>query len=279
MSNKKVIINADDFGITRGVNKAIADLSAAKVISSTTVMANMDDYSEVVALPKHIGVGIHFNLTVGRPAADPGSVSSLIGKDGSFFCLNELLQRVRQGKILVREVEAELRAQVQRILDLGIVPDHFDSHQSLLKHPFFVNSIKKIGIDANIRAVRTYVQRQFDYRRLLRPRSTMISIFLAWQKRKWRSDGFSVADRQDSLLCLGLTSGQAIQRLEKIFSALPVGILELAVHPGYDTEKNKALGAYVHEREVEAQVLASDAFKKIVQKSGVQLIRFSDIGT
>ena len=143
---KRVIINADDFGITRGVNRAIAELAAAKAISSTTVMANMDEYIEIAALKNDIGIGVHCNLTVGRPAAAPGSVPTLVNTEGCFFRLNELLQRMRQGKVSARDIAVELTAQLQRLLDLGISPDHFDSHQSLLKYPFFIKIINNFSL-------------------------------------------------------------------------------------------------------------------------------------
>ena len=59
----KVIINSDDFGITKGVNQSIVELIDAGILTSTTVMSNMPYYAEIEKLRDRIGIGIHFNLT------------------------------------------------------------------------------------------------------------------------------------------------------------------------------------------------------------------------
>ncbi|MFN6945107.1 MAG: carbohydrate deacetylase [Cytophagaceae bacterium] len=277
-SNKsKVIINADDFGITKGVNKAIYELFGVGILTSTSVMSNMPDYKDIVNLKDRIGIGVHFNLTVGTPITEPYKIPTLVDERGNFFDLSRLLRKTKLGKVSRQEIEIELDAQIKRLIDIEIQPDHVDSHESLLKYPFFSGIIKRLAKKYGIMAVRTYSPRKFDYTRLLSPKKFMISLYLAFNKLLWKLDGFHVTDKYDSLIKVGLVHKTALERLNDIFRNLPHGVLELVVHPGYCDGNNNPLGEYVYEREVELQALLSDEFKKIILNSGARLISFKDI--
>ena len=231
-SKPRVIINADDFGITTGVNKAIFELTDAGVLTSTSVMTNMPDYLEIEYLRNSIGIGVHCNLTVGGPVTKPVEVSSLVNEDGTFLGLPELIKKTRLRKLCPQETETELDAQISRILEMGIKPDHINSHESLIKYPFFSSIIRRLALKHGIKAVRTYTPRKFAYDRLLSPRKILVSIYLELEKVKWRLAGFSVTDRFDSLLKTGIDYEAALDKMHDIFQQLIPGVYEIAVHPG-----------------------------------------------
>ncbi len=276
-SKQFVIINADDFGITKGVNKAILELVDAGIVSSTTVMSNMPHHKDIIDIKNKIGVGIHFNLTVGYPVTEPFRIPTLVNKQGNFHELPELLRRMKQGRLSNLEVEIELTSQIQRLIALEIQPDHIDSHESLLKYPFFMKIMKKLARQYKIMAVRTYSPRKFDLRRLLNPKRILISILLCHQKRMWINEGFHVTDRIDSIMKFGLKYNEAIDKLNNIMRDLPVGVLELVTHPAYCIEDNTPLGGYDYEREIEMKALLSEDLKIALVRSGVKLISYSDI--
>ena len=275
--HKRVIINADDFGITKGVNKAIFELIDAGIVTSTSVMSNMPDYVDVLKFKTKIGISVHFNLTTGRPINDSKKIPTLVDKQGCFYELPELLKRVRQRQISKQEVEIEFDAQIKRLFDIGVRPDHVDTHESLLKYPFFKKIIREKAKKYSIMAVRTYTPRKFDYARLLSPKKLLISLYLGFQKMRWRCDGFKVADRYYGLMKTDLDYPTALKKLEDVFSNLPGGILEIGVHPGYCNDNNNVLGGYVKEREVEFQALMSKELKSAIEKAKAQLIKFGDI--
>ena len=93
----------------------------------------------------------------------------------------------------------------------------------------------------------------------------------------WKRSNFKVSDYYDSIIKFGLDYEKAIQMLNDIFYNLPVGILELGVHPGYINNGQEYMGGYLQEREVEMKALTSDNFKNIIKNSGVELISFKDI--
>lgn len=275
--NAKVIINADDFGITAGVNKAILELANAGRVTSTSVMSNMAGYEEIVQLKGKIGIGLHFNLTAGRPVTEPLKIPTLVNDNGEFFKLQKLLKNAKMGKVSREDVETEFKAQIKRLVDIGITPDHVNSHESILKYPFFVRDVKKITKQYGIEALRTFSQRQFDYTRLLSPGKIMRSIYLSFQKVTLRLNGYHVVNRHDSLLVMGLDYEMACDKLRNVFMDLSDGVLEFVVHPGYCNGNHQNLGRYVLEREAELKALLSDEFADILEHSGVRLIAFSGI--
>ena len=194
-----------------------------------------------------------------------------------FYELSELQKRMRQGQISKQEVGIEFDNQITQLIKTGVQPDHVDTHESLLKYPFFEKVIREKAKKYSIMAVRSYTPRKFDYARLLSPKKILISLYLGFQKVRWRYSGFKVADRYEGLLTAGLDYPTALKKLENIFFKLPHGVLEIGVHPGYCNDNSKDLGGYVNEREVELQALMSKELKSAIEKSGARLITFGDM--
>jgi chitin disaccharide deacetylase len=120
----KLIINADDFGYSKGVNLGIIEAFQNGVVTSATLMANMPGAEHAAALAKEnpgLGVGIHLVLTCGKPICR--DVPSLINDHGEFHRLADLEKIAR-----IDEVERELTSQFERFLSFRIQPTHIDSH-------------------------------------------------------------------------------------------------------------------------------------------------------
>ena len=126
---RRLIVNADDFGLAGSVSTGIIDVYQAGQLSSTTLMVNMPGTEEAVDLAEHhpgLGVGLHFNLTEGRPLTD---ARSLVDSDGAFLLRGELVRRSVRGRVEQGEITRELTAQLDRFVSLGLTPTHLDSHQ------------------------------------------------------------------------------------------------------------------------------------------------------
>lgn len=131
-----LIINADDFGLTQGINDAILDLATLGSISSTTVMVNMPYWEQVMELLRfpNFGIGLHLNLTVGKPVCDPELIPTLLGENGEFLGQNEFRAHEKKGAVRVEEMHRELSAQYDRLYKkIGSRLDHLDSHQNIHK--------------------------------------------------------------------------------------------------------------------------------------------------
>lgn len=133
-----VIINADDFGFSKGVNEAIIDLAKLSKITSTTVMVNMPYFREItncLEIPG-FGVGLHLNLTQGRPVSQPHLVSTLVDRDGKFYPQTVLIKRLFTGRVSFKHLMLEIDVQYSALEEIvGDRITHIDSHQWIHKNP------------------------------------------------------------------------------------------------------------------------------------------------
>ncbi|WP_372366815.1 carbohydrate deacetylase [Candidatus Uabimicrobium sp. HlEnr_7] len=137
----KLIINADDFGLTESVNQAIIDVFQAGNLTSTTLMVNMPGATHAIELAKQnplLAVGLHFNITEGRPLS---SASSIVDSHGKFYSRSVLTKLILQGKVHKQDIEQELQAQINKFRSFDLPLSHVDSHQHIHMLPFVCKSI------------------------------------------------------------------------------------------------------------------------------------------
>jgi len=153
---RRLIVNADDFGLARSVSTGIIDVYQAGQLSSTTLMVNMPGTEEAVDLAERhpgLGMGLHFNLTEGRPLTD---ARSLIDSDGAFLLRGELIRRSIRGRVEPSEIARELTAQLDRFVSLGLTPTHLDSHQHVHMVPTVFRAMAPV-LRERVRALRVVV--------------------------------------------------------------------------------------------------------------------------
>jgi predicted glycoside hydrolase/deacetylase ChbG (UPF0249 family) len=127
-----LIINADDLGLDPGVNRGVAEAAERGVVSSASVMANLPASAEALAWARRTdaaGIGVHLNLTVGRPLCGAPAVPSLVSSSGEFFPRRRLWARAWRGALASEDVRREWRAQIARVLEASVLVTHLDSHQ------------------------------------------------------------------------------------------------------------------------------------------------------
>ncbi len=130
----QLIVNADDFGLTSGVNQGIIDCHLAGAVTSTTLMVTMPAAEAAASLAKAhpaLGVGLHFNLTLGAPLSSISDVPSLVGRQGQFHRRPVAEKLAMAGRFKPAEIEIELLAQFRRFEAFGLAPTHIDSHQHI----------------------------------------------------------------------------------------------------------------------------------------------------
>ena len=289
---KRLIVNADDIGISRRVTDAILDCHARGIVTSTTLMANMPatEYAcEKAADHPGLGVGLHLNLTEGRPLSPVSDVPDLVGDDGAFRPLLEQIGQLWVGARVADQVERELTRQVERALELGIRPTHFDSHHGVQKRPLVRRALLRIGERFGIRAARTHrgrnwaasaapwsVRADCAWRNL---RALHRDAMVLWNHFALRRGGMRTPERKlsPSLLRPG-GEGRRAQLLAAI-DALPPGTTEMLVHPGYhpDPELDDPPG-YWKEREEDRELAMDPAIREAIRRADVELVHFGDLG-
>jgi hopanoid biosynthesis associated protein HpnK len=289
---KKLIVNADDFGLTVKVNQAIIDGHCSGLIGSTSLLANGEAFESAVGLSRQaprLGVGIHLNLTEGKPVALASGISSLVNGQGVFARKPAKLW----GAIILRrvstvDIEKELRAQIEKVLAAGIVATHLDSHKHVHALPALGRMTIKLARQYGIPAIRRVAERWpalgYLLRRYPQAKTTIIrqrlkSFALAllsrgWSRPCWRA-GIACAEHFYGLTPTGFLDEEL---LREILCHLPDGTSELMCHPGFvDQALRKTPTRLLQQREVEYQALTRPAIKVLAKDLGVQLINYGDL--
>lgn len=139
----KLIVNADDFGYSRGVNYGIIDCHKRGIVNSATMMMNMPGTTHATRLAKEnptLQVGIHLVVTCGKPLLK--DVPSLINENGNFKRLNQIQEDY---DINLTDLEREWTAQIEAFLASGLVPTHLDSHHHVHGIKEFHSVIRKLA--------------------------------------------------------------------------------------------------------------------------------------
>ena len=154
----KLIINADDFGLCEGVNKAVVEAQPAAFLPAPTIMANMPASDEAIATAKKtptLGVGVHLNVADGKPLSSDSAVEPLLDDGGQFkYSAYKLAFKILTNKKILKAVEVEFAAQIASIIDRGIKPTHLDSHKHFHCFPPVYRIVCSLAADFSIRAIR-----------------------------------------------------------------------------------------------------------------------------
>jgi chitin disaccharide deacetylase len=286
MLKHNLIINADDLGFTRGINRAVVQCARAGTLSSATIMAAGDAFEHAVSLLKGIpslGVGVHVVLTDLRAIAPPREIPGLT--DGSGFLPpspNALAAALLEGRIGGKAIRHEIDQQVAKVLDAGIVPTHLDSHKHLHALPPVMDALCEVALKYSIGWVRNPFESgsalQFLSRvgkgekpTLLR-QATKARLYTALRPafvHKLRLWGLRAPEHFFGVSLTGLWTETAAER---ILTRLPLGLSEIMVHPGtWDQELCSKKTRLLHQRQREADILLSPVFKDLLSRPDIRL--------
>lgn len=281
---RTLIVNADDLGMASGVNRGILEAHLAGIVTSSTVMANMPAATAGIELVRReapsLGLGLHVNLTYGRPLTAPDEVPSLVRPDGTFVSVSRGLGLPHNWNR--RDIEAEVSAQLQRFVDLaGRLPDHLDAHQ-------LVSSLSR-----PCRAVVLDVAAQHGLP-VRRGRTGWFGPFERWVSevatlpdalvpvldrlpRPWRQRPM---DERTPLSTDGLElrffgARATTDTLLEILSHLPQGVTELVCHPGRSGGRQDD---YPY-REAELAALTDPRVAAKVRDEAIVLATFANLAT
>ena len=274
-------MNADDFGLTPGVNRAIVELHQAGVLLSATLMAKAGATSEAIALARAtptLGVGCHVVLVDGDPVLPPAKIASLIDpKTGRFpVKLSVFLTRLFTGRIRSAEIEAEAAAQIGRLQDSGLRLTHIDTHKHTHMFPPVLRAVLRAARAAGIRAVRNPFEPEWAVRAT--PRASWAragEVFLLRRfgpafRRMIVREKFTSTDGTIAVVGTGTLDSDAVRSL---LSELPEGTWELVTHPGYnDADLDRVRTRLRASREIERQALIT-----LMDYPAVDLISFGDL--
>ena len=222
----KLIVNADDFGYSKGINYGIIEAHRNGIVNSTTMMMNMPGVSHAVDLAKenpNLKVGIHLVLTCGKPLLT--DVPTLVDQDGFFKKNRDILE----SNISLEELEREWTAQVEKFLETGLTLTHIDSHHHVHTVPRFLPIVQKLSKKFNLS-----VRRVSDH----------------------ALEG--VPPYSDVFLHEFYGDGATYDYFEKIVTQVQDGqTVEVMCHPGYLDHEVLNNSSYAKERVTEVEILTS----------------------
>lgn len=240
----KMIINADDFGYSEGINYGILDAYKNGVLTSTTLMMNMKGTNHAVKLAKEnpkLGIGLHFNISLGKPLTNG---KSLVDETGNLIKPSQILDK---NNYIYEEILAELEAQLKLFIELlERTPTHFDSH---LFSSDVIPLMRKASIEMSKKyniPLRNYNLKGFNHVEFLCHRS-----FESKPGLEYVIENFKEIIKND--------------------------IVEIMSHPGYiDLEVYKN-SSYCIERVKELEVLTGEVLKVLINENNVKLINYTEI--
>jgi predicted glycoside hydrolase/deacetylase ChbG (UPF0249 family) len=281
-SSPCLIVNADDFGISKAVNDGIAEAHGRGIVTATSLMAAGRAFDHAVALClafPGLDVGVHLTLVAEKALLDQNS--SLAGKDGRFPAdFHQFLKRFFCGRIRLSDIRAEWEAQIRRILDCGLRVTHMDSHQHLHALPGILGLTFDLASQYHI----PFVRIPLEDRLLVRPvtarglvrmagAAALGASFRLARMHGQRAAGFP------SPRFLGFHEGGRLnpENLEGILKALKPGrVYELMCHPGF-TPEDPGIRSWNYGHHTEFKTLTSPEVRSLITARRIRLCSFVDL--
>ena len=277
---RRLVVNADDFGLSAGVNRGIMEAHAAGTVSSTSLLVNAPGFTDAVRAAgdaPELGVGLHLNLTMGAPVSPAAAVPSLCDPHtGRFYSLSRLIARTLVGRVDGGEVALECAAQIARARGAGVRRlTHLDGHQHTHVLPGIWGPVVAAATQAGIHVMRLGLEPAS--RIAWRPLAAAGQLLLTASWR-WATRGAPLPRHADHFRGFALTGRRDfLARLLVLLDALEPGVTELMVHPGYADASLAGWVSYGAGRERELDALRSTAVRTRLQRGDIEVIDFADI--
>jgi len=250
-SAKRLIVNADDFGRTSGINRGVAEAHRKGIVTSATLMvahAGAEEAARIAAENPRLGVGLHLSLTGGPAVLAPRLIPSLADESGQLPDKPEGLSKATGHDVLV-----ESRGQLKRFRDLlGRSPTHMDVHHHAHRVPAVLEALVTLAWETGL-PVRC------------------VSLEM---KTRLKREGIPTTDRFiDSFY----DAGTKLEGLLRIFGHLELGTTELMCHPAFVDDELKASSGHTDPRARELQILTDPEARQVLQAAGIRLIHFGEL--
>jgi chitin disaccharide deacetylase len=284
---RRLIVNADDFGLTAGVNRAIVEGNRTGVVTSATLMANAQASAGAIELAKaqpELKIGCHVVLIDGAPIT--ANLPTLTNGSSHFLSsLKKFAVAAVRGQIAPEEIQREVEAQIRKIQVNGVTLTHVDSHKHTHMFPHVLRPVLRAAKACGIRAIRNPFEPLRSWPGItvfrtptlwLRSAGVMVfQMFASEFRRALNEEGMVSTDGTVGIAVTGLLDQQ---KLLCILEAIPDGTWELVCHPGYADADLRAAGTRLTKsREVELSALTSVETRNALLRNQIQLISYADL--
>ena len=291
---RRLIVNADDFGFTAGVNRAIVEAHRHGIVTSSTLMANGTAFDDAVRLAQtapNLSIGCHVVLIDGQPVLDARNARFLAslrsGTAGFRDNLKLFIARALTGLLDSGEIEAEVTAQIRKLQSAGIDVSHVDTHKHTHLFPAVLRPLLRAAKACGVRAIRN----PFGPRRPLRSgellarpklwtRYAEVQVLRTLAARFRDSAQRAGLQTTDGTLGIEVTGALDEKLFRAIAEVIPDGTWEFVCHPGYNDDDLKSSNTRLREsREAELRVLTMPDARELLSNHGISLISYRDLIT
>jgi chitin disaccharide deacetylase len=286
---RRLIFNADDFGLTAGINYAIIEAHTHGVLTSASLMANASATSEALQTARmypRLGLGCHVVLVDGEPLTDPARLSSLVPRGSSAFGKNvgKLAARTLFGRVDRDQIEVEATAQFRELQSQGITFTHFDTHKHTHMFPGVLEGLLRSARVCGIPAVRNPFEpphsltSSFAQNRALWKRSLQTIALRLLRENFLKLVHRAGLKTTDGTVGIAATGSLDAPLFKRMLDDLPEGTWEFVCHPGYcDEELRAANTRLLKSRETELQLLTATETREQLEHAGIALISYADL--
>ena len=288
---RKIIINADDFGLCDSVNRAVVWAHTQGILTSATIMANMPDARQAVELARQLptlGVGVHLNLSEGKPVSKDPSVARLLNSDGEFTYSPSRLSFLSVINRKTRNaIATELAAQIQWVINNGLKPTHLDSHKHIHNFPAIFPIVCELAKSFRIPAIRwPFEPKEVSHkpspaRRVAgwpppseggRKRAAIIRVMARINRRQ--NPSFF---KTQAVLGIAHTGRINVDFLKAAIIHNRVETMEIITHPGFINGLDPGKTRLVQQRKMELDALCDKKIKEYFKEAAVKLVHYGQI--
>ncbi len=270
---RRLIVNADDFGRSPSINAAVIRAHHEGILTSASLMVNEPAFDEAVCLAKQnprLGVGLHLSLVCGKSALATEKIPALVNSQRDFSA-NAVVSGLRFFFLpkLKAQLRDELETQFQKFRSTGLPLDHVNGHLNIHLHPvvfkILIENAKRWGI-SHLRLTSDPLPLNLKLANgniFYRASHAVIYRLLSnWARPKLERAGIRHTKK-----VFGLLQNARVDEtfLKNLLPQLPAGDSELYSHPSLTDFKH------------EFDALISPDVKTLVEKLNIQLIRYQDL--
>ncbi len=269
----RLVVNADDLGLHPSIDAGILRAHREGIVTSATVLVTGRSAARAIADAKaqRLPLGVHLCITTNlHPAADPLKVRSLAPEGRFRPRWPQVLAAWATGRIRLRELETEFRAQIALARTLGADPDHLDGHQHLHVLPGFAQVLRSIAADEKLPVRWPVAQPSIEW--LSQPGAALKTAAVALLSRLAREDALGLPG-------LGTFEAGVLteNRLLAILSKLAPGDWEIGCHPGQMAHHVPEQPGWKYGWEDELQALCSPRVRAAIDQRGITLVSYGAI--
>jgi chitin disaccharide deacetylase len=288
---RQLIVNADDLGLTPGVNRGILESHRDGIVSSSTLMANGGAFDSAVAAVRSVpalSVGCHVVLVDGTPVLDQTAVASLVATESEPAEFHARLSAFARRAVTRRfdpdQLTSEIAAQVRKLQVAGIEVSHLDTHKHTHIFPAVLDAVLRAARICGVPAVRNpfvplpAMRGLLGSNRRLWKRYSQVRLLRGFSGKFRAKVARAGLITPDGVIGVIETGSFESSLLRRVLQNLPDGTWELVCHPGYDdADLRKVHTRLLESRDLERRLLISKELREFLDHEKIRVISYCEL--